>query len=103
MKARLISNGILSIIQIFLFISYFLVESWWFIIIWTIIAISNIVMGIVTLSLEKEDEIKGLMIASGVLAIFGGALGANAIVSFIAVHRLNNITDQQFLQEKDES
>lgn len=46
--------------------------------------IANLVMGIVTLAMPKNDSVRGLTIASGVLAILGGVFGVNAIVSFIA-------------------
>ena len=49
--------------------------------------IASFVMGIVTLSMAKHENARGLTIASGVLAILGGVIGAGAIVSFIAAYK----------------
>ena len=49
--------------------------------------ISSFVMGIVTLSMAKHESARGITIASGVLAILGGVMGAGAIVSFIGAYK----------------
>ena len=45
--------------------------------------IATFVMGIITLSMNKNNNARGLTIASGVLGILSGMLGAGVIVSFI--------------------
>ena len=53
-----------------------------------IFGIASLVMGIVTLATMGENK-SGLVIASGILCILGGALGINAIVSFIAASKVS--------------
>lgn len=60
------------------------------IIIWSISAFASCVMGIVTLAMINSAQQKGLGIASGVLAVLGGAIGVNAIVSFIGAKKENS-------------
>ena len=61
-------------------ISYFLIFITWFV---------NVIMGIITLSMEKHEKVIGLTIASGIIAILGGLFIVNAIVSFIAVFQIS--------------
>lgn len=112
MKGKLITNGILSIIWLAGIIMMIVAlsniatetvdttygtiavvktvsvgDAWYWLGGITIVAISGIaslIMGIITLASKNKT---GLSIASGVLAILGGAFGVNAIVSFIAASK----------------
>lgn len=94
MRARFITNGVLALVGLFGVIiaivrdygdnSALLMAGFVFA---GIAAFANFVMGVLTLSLIGGAKNKGLGIASGVLAIFGGVLGVNAIVSFIGAHK----------------
>ena len=113
MRGRLLTNGILSVAGLILFIFYIvmLVEiangkdvystvgnnnHYWSnsgtkYEIWALLSlialiftnIATFIMGIVTLATQKHDNAKGLTIASGILGIFSGLLGVGAIISFI--------------------
>ncbi|NQZ66403.1 MAG: hypothetical protein HRT99_04305 [Mycoplasmatales bacterium] len=107
MKYRLITNGILNLVTsslviiIVTLLTLFFVSDMpmevilHFIVIQYLTAIASVTMGIVTLSMKKHSSVFGLSIASGVLAILNGIPIAGAVVSFIAVHKINSLKVEQ--------
>ena len=117
MKARLITNGILSIVSSVLIIIFIVITvrtignlvnninqgssqqqainniqkslgvSLGFLAFMWITGITSLVMGIVTLAMEKSENARGLTIASGIIAILGGLFFVGAIVSFIGAYK----------------
>lgn len=113
MRGRLITNGVLSIfasITLIIYISMIMkttidvifnenvdnihehindIQMNYAVIIsgafYSIFHLASLIMGIITLSLEKHKNAKGLTMASGILAILGGCFFAGTIVSFIGV------------------
>lgn len=94
MRARFITNGVLALVELFgliMAIAGDYSQNWtlslWGFVFAGIAALANFVMGVITLSLISSAKNRGLGIASGVLALFGGVLGVNAIVSFIGANK----------------
>ncbi len=59
-----------------------------------LIVFATIIMGIVTLSMHKREEVRDLTITSGILAILSGIpfVGiAGAIVSFIGAYKIHQV------------
>lgn len=90
MRARFITNGVLALVELLGIImiiagvySESLTAAIFGYLLAAMLAIANFVMGVITLAMVQSANQRGLGIASGVLAIFGGVLGVNAIVSFI--------------------
>ena len=114
MKGRLLTNGILSIIGLILFIILIIIvidvkkiqynDGYQGVlkavntgVSYTVILVSMIfvniaafIMGIITLSMKKSPDASGLTITSGILGIFSGLLGIGAIVSFIGFAKAKN-------------
>ena len=82
MKGKLITNGVLSLLLVIMSLNDFLGFVFWS------LEIASLVMGIVTLVTMGENK-SGLVIASGVLGIFFGVFGVNAIVSFFAASKVS--------------
>ncbi len=57
-----------------------------------LVSIVSFIMGILTLCLEKHKEAEDLTIVSGILTLFSGFFGVGAVVSFIAVYKINKLS-----------